>query len=136
MPRVTLIPTALSESGLTDLIREASVVLLPYDETVYRYGSSGIAALAVASGRSLIHSSVPWVTWCQQHFGLSRIVSDPFIDTATVVAASRRAISLSYEPQSNAERRFGAWHTPAKLLASLCELASQVDRPRKVIFNM
>jgi hypothetical protein len=129
MPRVTLIPTALSESGFTKLMRESAVVLLPYDENVYRYGSSGIAALAIANGRSLMHRSLPWVTWCQQQFGLSRILSDAFCDPDTVVAAARRAISLSYEPLSDAEHRFRAWHTPETLLASLCDLASHVDRP-------
>jgi len=136
MPQVTLIPTALSEPGFTALVQESAVILLPYDENIYRYGSSGIAALAVASGRPVIHRSVPWVTWCQQHFGLSRILSDPFGDPDTVVASAKRAISLSREPLSDAERRFRAWHTPETLLASLCDLASKADRPRKVVPDM
>ena len=74
IPGLELLPAQIDEAEMIQRYREASVVLLPYDQTIYRFRGSAAMMESVCFGRPVI--ALEGSAFCDQieYYGLGRVV--------------------------------------------------------------
>lgn len=113
---IELIEAHPTPEGFASMIRDATIVLLPYARREYRTQTSGLAAEAIASGKMVI---VPANTWLSRQ--VTEIGWGETFDEATpeaLVEATGRAVSriLSGEDiDGQSWSRFRSEHNPERL---------------------
>jgi len=122
-----VIEEVLSSEAMQAQVAACAAVLLPYDKNVYRYGSSGMFVLAVASGCGVVVPAGTWMEAEARREDLSRVHATDIDDAeATAHALSRAAaIGSATFVASKAEAAWTDRHTPLGLLERLLDVAAR-----------
>jgi glycosyltransferase involved in cell wall biosynthesis len=125
MPQVTLIEETLETSRFAPprWLRCAAVVL-PYDQSVYRSGTSGIFTAAIASGRATLSTSNTWMTSEAARAGLTRAYAMP----GDLAAAGELLCTLV----KSGLRRFRPNEAEQSMDRQLLATGDRADLPRRI----
>ena len=95
---VSVIDEILPTAAMEDEIAACSAVLLPYDPTIYRRGSSGMFVQAIAMGRAAVVSEGTWMAAEARRIGLSRVIAVDPTDPEATTGALITAACMGIEP--------------------------------------
>jgi len=125
LPGVTLIERALSQREYEELLGGADLVVLPYDQGVYRARTSGPFAEALAAGIPVVCTADTWMSDQLSTYGGGEQCRSG--DPDSLAQAIERAVTGLPALTELAERRRDAWvafHAPSHFSRMLRELVA------------
>jgi glycosyltransferase involved in cell wall biosynthesis len=120
-PDVRLLESPLSSEEFHAGLADCAVLVTPYDERVYRAGTSGVFAAGLAAGCAVLGTPRGWMRDEAERAGLTRFLSADFSDVGTAAQALVEAASLGARPfaPTPAEARWIAFNSARSLVERL-----------------
>jgi glycosyltransferase involved in cell wall biosynthesis len=117
----TVVRGSLRTAEYHKLFTKASIILLPYDQARYAYGTSGVFAEAMAAGKPTITTSNTWMTDEAKRLG-GAVYGLEHHDPQSLLDAVEKMLANLEGLQAEAQRAAAVWsaeHNEHKLLECL-----------------
>lgn len=120
---VTFDRRRLTSDAYRDCLLQTEVVLLPYDEMIYRYGSSGVFVDALKAGCTVIVPAGTWMAKEAERCGLRRVFVVDFSNPESVRRTAKEAWdSRCVEVESSEdEKRWESQNSPSGVINALSD---------------